>query len=113
MTFDFLSIKGDKGRLKEHKEGLNFLGYVIRPHYTLVRQRVVKNYKQKKAKYLHAYEEEKGKMGLAQIKDFLSVQASFEGHCKHANSYKLRNKVGKIDEKNPFDFDRAQHIWFC
>ena len=100
-----LSLRDD-GRLRRHKEGLDFLGYVIRPHYTLVRQRVVKNYKQKKAKYLQEYEDQKGNMGFAEIKDFLSVQASFEGHCKHANSYNLLNKVGKINETNPFDFDR-------
>jgi len=97
----------DEGRLRAHTEGLDFLGYVVRPHYTLVRQRVVKNYKQKKAIYLMKYEEKKGKMDLAQIKDFLSVQASFVGHCKHANSYNLYNKVGKINETDPFSFDRA------
>ena len=46
-------------------------------------------------------------MNLEEIKAFLSVQASFVGHIKHADSFNLLNKVGKIDEKNPFDFDRA------
>jgi hypothetical protein len=46
-------------------------------------------------------------MSLAEIKEFLSVQASFVAHCKHANSFNLRNKVGQIDESNPFDYDRA------
>ena len=46
-------------------------------------------------------------MSLEEIKKFLSVQASFAGHIKHANSFNLINKVGKIDENNPFDFDRA------
>jgi hypothetical protein len=46
-------------------------------------------------------------MSLVEIKVFLSVQASFVGHAKHANSFNLLNKVGEIDEKNPFDYDRA------
>ena len=93
--------------LRENKEGLDFLGYVIRPYYTLVRKRVVHNYKYKKAKYLDDYEAQKGKMSLVEIKQFLSVQASFAGHIKHANSYNLLKKVGKINETNPFDYDRA------
>ncbi len=46
-------------------------------------------------------------MNLEEIKHFLSVQASFASHIKHANSFKLLNKVGKINETNPFDFDRS------
>jgi hypothetical protein len=64
--------------------------------YILTHQRVVHNYRYKK-----------GKMNLEEIKKFLSLQASFVGHIKHANSYNLMNKVGKIDESNPFDFDRS------
>ena len=45
----------DKYILRENKEGLDFLGYVIRPYYTLVRRRVVHNYKSKKAQYLDRY----------------------------------------------------------
>ncbi len=97
----------DKYILRENKEGLDFLGYVIRPYYTLVRRRVVHNYKYKKAQYLDRYEALEGTMKLAEIKQFLSVQASFVGHIKHANSYKLLKKVGYIDEKNPFDYVRA------
>jgi len=32
-------------------------------------------------------DKQKGKMNLAEIKEFLSVQSSFVGHIKHANSY--------------------------
>ena len=93
--------------IKPNTQGLDFLGYVIHPYHTLVRKRVIKNYKYKKARYLDKYEKSRGKMNLEEIKQFLSVQASFVGHIKHADSFNLLNKVGKIDEKNPFDFDRA------
>ena len=92
---------------RDNKEGLDFLGYIIRPRYTLVRRRVVHNYKYKKAQYLQKYEALQGLMGLSEIKAFLSVKASFAGHAKHANSYNLLNKVGKIHETNPFDYTRA------
>ncbi len=97
----------DRGILKEVSKGLDFLGYIIRPNYILVRKRVVKNYKQKKASYLDRYESLQGKMSLAEIKAFLSVQASFLAHAKHANSYNLINTTGVIHESNPFNFNRS------
>lgn len=96
-------------KIKQNSQGLDFLGYIIRPNYILVRKRVVNNFKHKKAKYLQKYEELKGKMSLDDIKKFLSVRASFVSHIKHANSYNLYKKVGEINESNPFDFDR---VWF-
>lgn len=91
---------------KETNAGLDFLGYIVRPDYTLVRKRVVQNYKRKKAVFLDSYEQQKGKMELEEIKQFLSVQASFLGHIKYANSFNLKKSVGEINESNPFDFDR-------
>ena len=46
-------------------------------------------------------------MNLSEIKEFLSVQASFESHIKHSNSYNLINEAGVIHESNPFDYDRT------
>jgi len=46
-------------------------------------------------------------MNLEEIKQFLSVQASFESHIKHSNSYNLTNKIGVLHESNPFDYDRV------
>ncbi len=101
-----LTLREDT-KLKKHSDGLDFLGYIIRPHYTLVRQRVVNNFKKKKAKYLQNYENQKGKMSLLEIKEFLSVKASFASHTKHANSYNLNQNIGVLHETNPFDYARA------
>jgi len=101
-----LSLREDS-KLKKNVDGLDFLGYIMRPHYILVRQRVVNNYKKKKAQYLQRYEEQKGKMKLVEIKSFLSLQASFASHNKHANSYNLNQKIGVIYETNPFNYDRT------
>ncbi len=89
----------DDFKLKKVNQGLDFLGYIIRPNYILVRNRVINNFKYKKAKYLDKYENLKGDMNLEEIKQFLSVQSSFTGHFSHANSYNLIKKVGKIDEE--------------
>ena len=97
----------DDFKLRKNSEGLDFLGYIVRPHYLLTRRRVVNNFKCKKARFLDRYEREKGKMSLEEIKRFLSVRASFLGHIKHSNSYRLQNRVGAIHETNPFDDDRA------
>ena len=86
-----LSLRDDI-KLKKQASGLDFLGYIIRENYILARKRVVNNYKYKKAKYLDAYERQKGKMELSEIKRFLSVKASFEAHIKHSNSYNLHQK---------------------
>ena len=97
----------NKVMLRSVHDGLDFLGYIIRPDYVLTRKRIVNNFKYKKAKYLQNYEKQKGKMSLAQIKQFLSVQDSFVGHISHANSYNLMKKVGVLnDEINPYDYDR-------
>ncbi len=93
-----LELRRDS-KLQRFNQGLDFLGYVIRPNYILVRKRVVNNYKVKKARYLNEYERQKGKMSLVEIKEFLSVQSSFVGHIKHANSYNLKQKVGQFDDK--------------
>jgi len=89
----------DDFRLRKNKDGLDFLGYIVRPNYTLVRNRVVNNFKYKKAKFLTKYEKQNKTMDLEEIKEFLSVQASFHGHISHANSYNLKQKVGIIDDK--------------
>jgi len=99
----------DDGRLKSVNDGLDFLGYIIRPDYMLVRRRVVNNFKQKKACYLEHYEALQGKMGLEHIKQFLAVQASFRSHAKHANSYHLLNTIGALHDKNPFSFTLSEH----
>ncbi len=93
-----LSLRTDS-KLRQNKAGLDFLGYIIKPSYTLVRKRVVNNYKYKKAKFLDKYEEQKGKMSLEEIKYFLSVQASFMAHIKWANAFKLQKQIGEIDEE--------------
>jgi hypothetical protein len=73
------------------KEGIDFLGYVTRPNYTLVRQRVVNNFKYKKAKFLDSCFVD-GTCSFEDAKEFKTINASFYGHIKYADSSKLMEK---------------------
>jgi hypothetical protein len=85
-----LSLRDDF-RLRGANDGLDFLGYIIRPWYLLVRRRVVNNFRQKRARFL-ANEFKNGLCSLESAKRFKQVNASYYGHFKHANSFKLMNK---------------------
>jgi len=65
--------------------GIDFVGYVIRPTYTLVRNSVVKRCR-KKSILLKTEKDEKLK------NKFREAIISYLGHFSHANSYRLRNK---------------------
>ena len=71
---------------------------IIFPSHILVRNRVINNYKQKKAIFLNRFEKNHG-FNLDEMRKFQSIQASFKGHLKFANSYKLWNKVGAINDE--------------
>ena len=60
--------------------GIDFLGYIIRPGYILVRNRVVNNLKTKLKNF-------KGKKEARE-----NMIASYKGHCRFANAYRLMNK---------------------
>lgn len=77
--------------LKSTNEGIDFLGYIVKPTHTMVRQRVVNNFKFKKAQFLdHAFVD--GTCSLDEAKKFKEVNASFYGHAKHADSFRLMQK---------------------
>lgn len=98
-----LSLREDS-KLKNVKEGVDFLGYITREFYILSRKRVIRNYQYKKAKYLSRYEKLKGNMGLKEIKHFLSIRASFLAHIKHCNGYNLKQNTGVINESKYYHF---------
>ncbi len=93
-----LSLR-DKYILKQNNQGLDFLGYILRPYYVLSQKRVVNNYRYKKAKFLEYYEKNQGKVDKDKIDKFLSIKASFLGHIKHGNCKKLKKQLGEINEK--------------
>ena len=81
-----LQIHPKRQKLQPVSNGIDFLGYVIRHNYILVRRRVVNNLKA----VIKAF-------AIAKVKDFKKFHdsiASYMGHFKWANSYRLKNKLG-------------------
>jgi RNA-directed DNA polymerase len=77
---------------KRHKllpisNGIDFLGYIIRPEYILVRRRVVSNLREKIKQF-----------SQAEVKDLIKFHdsmASYLGHFRWANSYRLEQRLIK------------------
>lgn len=74
--------------------GIDFLGYVIYPHHLVVRRRVIGHCRAK----LAAFEREHVRRGrLPRDREVLaglrSVWASYDGHFRHANSWRLRRRI--------------------
>ena len=74
-----LEVKPNE-RIFPVSEGIDFLGYVIRPGYTLLRKRVKQNF----ARKMHDIQSKRRKRELT---------ASFYGMAKHADSIRLFNKL--------------------
>ncbi|QEP44932.1 RNA-directed DNA polymerase [Ectothiorhodospiraceae bacterium BW-2] len=75
---------------KPLRDGADFLGYIVRPNYRLVRRRVVGNWREK-LQQLEA--RQPLQFNLAQLESLRSVMASYLGHCRHANSYHLQQRI--------------------
>ncbi len=85
-------------KLQRVQQGLNFLGYIIRPHYCLVRRRVVGNLKQRLLYFYQTlFDQTAQGIWLHHKKEQLSqlnaTMASYLGHFSHANSRALVRKI--------------------
>jgi len=72
--------------------GIDFLGYIVRPRYVLVRRRVVNNFKAK----MRVFNKSKNR----DWKRFRNIIASYAGHFRWANSFKLQCKFLKVLTNN-------------
>jgi len=81
-----LILNTRKTAIRPISNGIDYLGYIVRPFYILVRRRVVNNLK-------------------ARIRNGSLTKASYMsymGHLKHANAHKLRKHIdAMIAEKSP------------
>lgn len=88
--------------LKRVSEGADYLGYIVRPEYLLVRQRVVGNLRAR----IRRFGEEMVVRRTARGKGFVHIHlreetvrklrqtlASYLGHFRHANAYTLTNSL--------------------
>ncbi|MCL6584578.1 MAG: DUF1566 domain-containing protein [bacterium] len=97
-----LQLKG-RGKIKRVSEGADFLGYIVRPGYLLARKRVVNNLKFKLARFQDKMIQELRIHGLKvrkvimqpdeMIRKLRQTLASYLGHFKHANTFRLINSL--------------------
>jgi hypothetical protein len=88
-----LKLKKEKF-LKPINSGVDFLGYIIYPHYKLVRKRVVHNFYQKLKTWYqdNVISPKNGRLFCLNSKNntyLNSLFASYLGHFKHARYYKI------------------------
>lgn len=78
-------------RLRPLTDGIDFLGYVVRPTHTLVRPRVVAHARAALATWEQQHVSA-GKIRAtpAQFRQIQSTAASYAGHLRHANSHRLQ-----------------------
>jgi len=85
-------------------QGIDFVGYIIKPDYTLSRQRVVKNLKTKLYYFnqgLLLVSNNQKQIALAlttkpnkeEVKTMLKMVNSYYGHFKHGNCWRLRKNL--------------------
>ncbi|MCX5699599.1 MAG: RNA-directed DNA polymerase [Candidatus Omnitrophica bacterium] len=80
-----LQLHPRRQKLQPISNGIDFLGYIIRPTYVLVRRRVINNLREKIRQFRQAK--------IKDFRKFHDMVASYLGHFKHANSYRLTNKL--------------------
>ena len=71
--------------------GIDFLGYITRPWSIYVRKRVIINFKKKIKDYNKLVE--KGELDEDDKKQFRAIKASYFGHFKHANCFRIRKEL--------------------
>ncbi|MGV7193761.1 reverse transcriptase domain-containing protein [Xanthomonas axonopodis] len=88
-----LRLKADI-RLRRLTDGLDFLGYVIHPTHTLARQRVVGHVRTAMAEWEGKHVQGSTIKATPQdLRDIRARLASYVGHLRHANSYRLRHRL--------------------
>jgi len=97
-----LNLNSSKTKLQPMDNGIDFLGYFVKPGYTLVRQKVVKRLKHKLYNANCANLSEFNKSDNP--KKILAMINSYYGHFKHAYSFNLRksiydNHLGRLQKK--------------
>lgn len=75
-------------KLRPLDTGCDFLGYVVFPTHTVVRRRVIAHCRSKLAAF-----ERRGNPSAEALENLRSTWASYAGHFRHANSWRLRQRI--------------------
>ena len=89
-----LRLKDEK-HLQPTTQGADFLGYIVRPHYQLVRRRVVGNWHNKLKTWHQQAQPSAGYYQLPSeiLSQLQSMCASYIGHCKQASYFSLLQRL--------------------
>jgi RNA-directed DNA polymerase len=94
-----LALKPER-QLRPVRDGADFLGYIVRPHYRLVRRRVVGNLRERLVAFERAQVTASSLRLPADARDQLrSLLASYLGHFAHADAHRL---VQRLFEERPW-----------
>jgi len=77
-----LKLSEKKIKFQQIDKGIDFLGYYIKPNYTLVRRKIIGRFKDKMYR-----------LGEAKPKDVMATANSYFGHFIHADSFRLRKTI--------------------
>jgi retron-type reverse transcriptase len=93
-----LALNQRQRKIAPVSNGIDFLGYVVRPEYLLARRRVVGNMREKLAHFENLLvERRQGHLRYAYdehlVQALQSCLASYLGHLKHANAFNLIESI--------------------
>jgi RNA-directed DNA polymerase len=90
-----LELKDDV-KLRPLSSGCDFLGYVIYPHHTVVRRRVIAHAREKLTAWRNQHVRgSRIRATPAQLDGLRSVWRSYDGHFSHANSFRLKERFSR------------------
>ena len=73
--------------------GINFVGFIVKTRYSLIRRKNVGNLKRKLWEFNHKSIPENNEIFEEQLQEILSVINSYYGQFKHANTFNLRKSI--------------------
>ncbi len=88
-----LKIHPNKTILNPISQGVNFVGFIIKPDYSLVRRRTAASLKSKIWRFNQQPFPQNYLKFEQELKQILSTINSYYGQFKHANSFKLRKSI--------------------
>lgn len=74
-------------------KGINFVGFIVKPSYCLIRRRTVNNFKEKLRKFNESPMPDSPEIFQEQLKNISAVINSYYGQFRHADTLRLRKSL--------------------
>ncbi len=88
-----LSLHPRKSVLQSVYHGINFLGFIVKPGYSLVRRRIVNNLKEKLRKFNDRPVPISSETFIKNLQEILAAVNSYYGQFRHADTIHLRGSL--------------------